>query len=85
MCAAMCSRVPMRPALRIAGVEPALAQAHAVTARPVRARPARVYLLGADGKPRAYTLRVGVSDGAFSELLLQAGTPAAQAWWRARR
>jgi HlyD family secretion protein len=33
----------------------------------------RVYLLGADGKPRAINVRLGISDGTFTELLVGPG------------
>lgn len=71
--------------VRLAGVEPAAGAGQKTEGAGARAEgagrgaSARVYQLGADGKPRAYAVRVGVSDGAFSELLVQPGTPAAQA------
>ncbi|MCW5645280.1 MAG: efflux RND transporter periplasmic adaptor subunit [Rhodoferax sp.] len=37
----------------------------------------RIYLLGADGKPKAFNVRLGISDGSSTELLLTAGGPAA--------
>ncbi len=37
----------------------------------------RIYLLGADGKPKAFNVRLGISDGSSTELLLAAGSPAA--------
>lgn len=37
----------------------------------------RIYLLGEDGKPRAYNVRLGISDGSTTELMVAAGTPAA--------
>lgn len=37
----------------------------------------RVYVLGADGKPVAYAVRAGVSDGSTTELLLWPNGPAA--------
>ena len=37
----------------------------------------RIYLLGADGKPRAVTVRLGVSDGASTELLVPPNSPMA--------
>jgi HlyD family secretion protein len=64
--------------VRIAGVEPAAGGGPRAEGAG-RGASARVYQLGADGKPRAYAVRVGVSDGAFSELLVQPGTPAAEA------
>ena len=39
----------------------------------------RVYVLGADGKPVAYAVRAGVSDGSTTELLLWPNSPAATA------
>jgi HlyD family secretion protein len=64
--------------VRIAGVEPAAGGGPRAEGAG-RGASARVYQLGADGKPRAYAVRVGVSDGAFSELQVQPGTPAAEA------
>jgi HlyD family secretion protein len=37
----------------------------------------RIYLLGADGKPRAYNVRLGISDGSSTELLVAPGSPGA--------
>ena len=37
----------------------------------------RVYLLGADGKPRAYNVRLGISDGVMTELIVPANSPEA--------
>jgi HlyD family secretion protein len=39
----------------------------------------RLYLLGADGKPVAYNVRLGISDGSTTELLVGAQSPDAQA------
>ncbi|MBX3611094.1 MAG: efflux RND transporter periplasmic adaptor subunit [Hydrogenophaga sp.] len=39
----------------------------------------RLYLLGADGKPVAFNVGVGVSDGSFTEVLVRPGSPAAEA------
>jgi HlyD family secretion protein len=74
--------------VRIPGVEPA-ASAPADAAPGVRPAPmaggrnsisrGRLYLLGADGKPVAYNVGVGVGDGSFSEVLLRPDTPAAAA------
>lgn len=36
---------------------------------PVRTRRARVYALGPDGQPQAFALRVGMTDGTFTELV----------------
>ncbi len=33
----------------------------------------RIYLLGADGKPKAYSVRLGITDGSSTELLLAPG------------
>jgi HlyD family secretion protein len=38
----------------------------------------RIYLLGEDGKPRAYAVRLGISDGVMTELLVTPNTPEAQ-------
>lgn len=38
----------------------------------------RIYLLGADGKPRAVVVRLGVSDGASTELLVPPNSPMAE-------
>jgi HlyD family secretion protein len=37
----------------------------------------RIYLQGADGKPKAFNVRLGVSDGTSTELLLRPESPAA--------
>lgn len=37
----------------------------------------RIYLLGADGKPKAFNVRLGISDGSSTELLLPPGGPTA--------
>ena len=34
----------------------------------------RIHILGPDGKPRAFFVRLGVSDGLATELLIGAGT-----------
>ncbi len=39
----------------------------------------RVHVLGADGQPVAHAVRLGLSDGAHTELLLTPGSPEAQA------
>ena len=35
----------------------------------------RLYLLGADGKPRAYAVRLGISDGVMTELIVPPNSP----------
>ena len=35
----------------------------------------RIYLLGEDGKPRAYSVRLGISDGTSTELLVSPNSP----------
>ncbi len=35
----------------------------------------RIYLLGADGKPKAFNVRLGISDGTMTELLLGPNAP----------
>jgi HlyD family secretion protein len=35
----------------------------------------RIYVLGTDGKPRALSVRLGVSDGSMTELLLGPNAP----------
>jgi Spy/CpxP family protein refolding chaperone len=35
----------------------------------------RIYLLGADGKPRAYNVRLGISDGTSTELMVGPNSP----------
>ncbi len=35
----------------------------------------RIYLLHADGKPRAYSVRLGISDGTMTELIVPPGSP----------
>jgi HlyD family secretion protein len=37
----------------------------------------RIYLLAADGKPRAYNVRLGISDGVMTELMVAPGSPEA--------
>ncbi len=37
----------------------------------------RIYLLGADGKPVAYSVRLGISDGISTELIVPPGSPEA--------
>ena len=37
----------------------------------------RIYLLGDDGKPVAYGVRLGISDGISTELIVAPGAPAA--------
>lgn len=39
----------------------------------------RIHLLGADHKPKAYDVRLGLSDGSATELLLRPGSPEAEA------
>ena len=39
----------------------------------------RIYLLGADNKPVAYNVRLGITDGVSTELLVGAGSPDAAA------
>ncbi len=39
----------------------------------------RLFTLGADGKPQAFDVRLGLSDGSMTELVLQPDSPAAQA------
>ncbi len=77
--------------LRIEGVEPAApaAAASAPGARAQGQRPegggaraanrSRVYVMGSDGKPQAYAVRVGVSDGSSTELILPPESAAAAA------
>jgi HlyD family secretion protein len=35
----------------------------------------RIYLMGIDGKPRAYSVRLGISDGTATELVVPPGSP----------
>jgi HlyD family secretion protein len=75
--------------VRIVGVEPAaLAPAGAGSAPRDRApgegagRPngrGRLYVLGADGKPQAHAVRLGISDGVATELLVRPGDDTLQA------
>ncbi len=37
----------------------------------------RLYLLGDDGKPRAYAVRLGISDGVMTELIVGPNSPEA--------
>jgi HlyD family secretion protein len=39
----------------------------------------RIYVLGEDGKPRAYNVRLGISDGTMTELMVAPGSPDAAA------
>ena len=75
--------------LRIEGVEPAASAASAPGARAQGPRPeggvarvanrSRVYVMGSDDKPQAYAVRVGVSDGSSTELILPPESAAAAA------
>ncbi len=38
----------------------------------------RIHLLGDDGKPRAYNVRLGITDGTMTELFVPPGSPLAQ-------
>ncbi len=38
----------------------------------------RIHLLGEDGKPRAYNVRLGITDGTMTELIVPPGSPLAQ-------
>ena len=35
----------------------------------------RVYVLGADGKPKAFNVRLGITDGVSTELVVSPGSP----------
>ena len=35
----------------------------------------KIYLMGADGKPKAYNVRLGITDGSSTELIVPANTP----------
>ena len=37
----------------------------------------RIYLMGEDGKPKAFNVRLGITDGSSTELIVAAGGPAA--------
>ena len=39
----------------------------------------RLYVQGEDGQPRAYSVRLGITDGTATELLVAPGAPEAQA------
>jgi HlyD family secretion protein len=59
--------------MRIAGVEPAERAKAPAGDAPSAGRSAmrgRIYVTGADGKPKALNVRLGVSDGSMTELLL---------------
>ncbi len=56
--------------LRIPGVEPA----ERLAERGSGSR-GRVHVLGTDGKPVAYTVRLGITDGTSTELLMAADSP----------
>lgn len=68
--------------VRMAGMEPAAAPASptdAATAPQAAAgRAGRLFLLGADGKPVAHAVRLGVSDGSATELLVSPESAEAQ-------
>lgn len=38
----------------------------------------RIFVLGEDGKPRAYNVRLGISDGTMTELIVSPNSPDAQ-------
>ncbi|MGE0097758.1 MAG: efflux RND transporter periplasmic adaptor subunit [Hydrogenophaga sp.] len=69
--------------VRIAGVEPAVAPASPADApappQAAAGRAGRLFLLDGDGQPVAYAVRLGVSDGTATELLLASESPEAQA------
>lgn len=78
--------------VRIAGVEPAAAAAPAAGASAPKARHptgvaetaartgtrGRIYLLDAQGKPEAFNVRLGITDGSSTELLVSSSNPDAQ-------
>jgi len=72
--------------VRIAGAEPAasamgrswLPEAMAQPAGEDAATRGRIYLLGEDGKPRAFNVRLGITDRAATELMEPAAADAAQ-------
>ena len=35
----------------------------------------RIYLLGSDGEPQAYNVRLGITDGTSTELMVEPGSP----------
>jgi HlyD family secretion protein len=35
----------------------------------------KIYLMGADGKPKAYNVRLGITDGSSTELIVSPGSP----------
>ena len=37
----------------------------------------RIYLMGADGKPKAFNVRLGITDGTSTELIVAPGMPGA--------
>jgi HlyD family secretion protein len=63
--------------VRIVGVEPAERAKIPVSMASGRTSSrGRIYVLGADGKPKALNVRLGVSDGSTTELLLDPNAPA---------
>jgi HlyD family secretion protein len=78
--------------VRIPGVEPAatpapeavkaaVAEDRASSAAPAPGRPlarGRIYLVADDGKPRAYRVEVGITDGSSSEVVVIPGSEAAE-------
>ena len=73
--------------VRIAGVEPAADSARTAAddrqgAAPAPARSlgrGRVYVLDAQGRPAAYRVGVGITDGSYTEIVVAPETPEAQA------
>ena len=59
--------------VRIAGVEPAVV-AQATGRQSTRGR---IYLMSEDGKPAAYSVRLGISDGTSTELIVASNAPEA--------
>ena len=72
--------------VRIPGVEPGVAAAGRGWLPEAIAQPAgervgtrgRIYLLGDDGKPRAFNVQLGITDRTSTELMVPAATDAAQ-------
>ncbi len=61
--------------VRIAGVEPAVLPQTAGR----QSTRGRIYLMGEDGKPAAYSVRLGITDGSSTELIVPPNTAGAAA------
>ena len=67
--------LPVSSPLRVAKVRSWLPEAIAQPAGEGAGTRGRIYLLGEDGKPKAFNVRLGITDGTSTELLLGPGAP----------